>query len=556
MHQRIEATRPLQEIVNPTEDTEHTEGEDPDPHDRDDGRLTTDEEAEETEEGGDDIDHEDGAGQLPRRDRVPEGTIGTRDEDEPVLREGDLQEEHLVADTEVLHDTAIVALGQHGRQRNPRADGQDDAQQDRHTPETGQVPLDRGLGEGGIVVGDGQGGDIGEDGDEDDEFQVQALVEDGDPQTQEDFQMQRERDTVDDVGVHAMEDLPGSLERVDDGRETGGEEDDVGGGAGRVRGTLDGDTRVGFLEGGRIVDTVTRHGHEVTTLLQDLDDVVFVLGENLREAVGGFDEIVDFRSGHGSSTAETETFGVVDIRSETELARGFTGDADGVTRQHLDGQSQGFGFVDGFGGIVTGRVHAGHDAEDFPAAFTTLAGDTEGAVATGCEIGDFVLVGHIDVFGDFMIFSDGFEDEEGCAFDTDDAFALRGLDSGGDLLGDRVEGDEFDDLVLGENALGPWVVSERFEESLVDGIDTLLLPGSGQTRSQHEIIGFDTSDGEWLGKGELVLRQCTSPVNRVLAGTTKITEMENTYLSEQRISTPASDSIADSFWTMAFFFAR
>ena len=118
-----------------------------------------------------------------------------------------------------------------------------------------------------------------------------------------------------------------------------------------------------------------------------------------------------------------------------------------------------------------------------------------------------------------MVFRDGFEDEEGCAFDTDDAFALRGLDGGRDLLGHRVKGHEFDDLILGENALGPWVVSERLEECLVDGIDTLLLPGSGQTGGQHEIIGFDTSDGEWLGEGELVLRQGTSPANRMLAGT-------------------------------------
>ena len=132
--------------------------------------------------------------------------------------------------------------------------------------------------------------------------------------------MQGERDTVDDVGIHAMEDLAGSLERVDDGREAGSEEDDVGGGASRIRGPLDGDPGVGFLEGGRIVDTVARHGHEVATLLQDLDDVVFMLGEDLREAVGGFDEIVDFGSWHRSSTAETETFGVVDVRSETELA--------------------------------------------------------------------------------------------------------------------------------------------------------------------------------------------------------------------------------------------
>ena len=128
MHQRIEPTRPLQEIVNPTEDTEDAEREDPDPHDRHDGRLPPDEEAEETEEGREDIDNEDGPGQLPRGDRIPERSISARDEDEPILREGNLQKEHFVADTEVLHDTAVFALGQHRRQSNPRSDRKDNAQ--------------------------------------------------------------------------------------------------------------------------------------------------------------------------------------------------------------------------------------------------------------------------------------------------------------------------------------------------------------------------------------------------------------------------------------------
>jgi len=57
---------------------------------------------------------------------------------------------------------------QHGGEGDPGTDGQNNTEQAGHTPELGQVPLDRGLGEGRIVVSDGKGSDIGEDGDEDD----------------------------------------------------------------------------------------------------------------------------------------------------------------------------------------------------------------------------------------------------------------------------------------------------------------------------------------------------------------------------------------------------
>jgi len=43
------------------------------------------------------------------------------------------------------------------------------------------------------------------------------------------------------------------------------------------------------------------------------------------------------------------------------------------------------------------------------------------------------------------------------------------------------------------------------EEGLVDGVETLLLTGSSQAGSQHEVIGLDTLDGVGLSQGKLVL---------------------------------------------------
>lgn len=208
MHEVVKASRALHEVVETTHDTEDTKGENPNTDDGDDGSLSTDEETEQTEEGCDDVDNKNGTCQLPRRNRGPERTVGTGDEDQPVLSEGNLQEENLIADTKVLDDTTVFTTSEHGSEGDPSTDGKDNTEQNGHSPEFGQVPLDRSLGVWGIVVGDGEGGDIGENGNEHNQLQVEGLVEDGDPQTQEDFQMKRQGDTVDNVGVHAVENLP------------------------------------------------------------------------------------------------------------------------------------------------------------------------------------------------------------------------------------------------------------------------------------------------------------------------------------------------------------
>jgi len=234
VHEVIETDGSLKEIVDATHNTEDTKGENPDTDDCHNAGLTTYEPSEKTEERGNDIDDQDGSGKLPRRNGRPEGAVGAGDEDEPVFRQGDLQEENLVEDTEILDDTAIfvpfgvaVVMDKHGSQSNPGTDRKNDTEKDGHPPKLGQIPLDRGLGVRGVIVRDGQGSDIGEDCDEDDEFQIETPVEDGDPKAQENLKVKGKSDTVNDVGVHAVENLAGSLESVDDSGQTGGQEDDI-----------------------------------------------------------------------------------------------------------------------------------------------------------------------------------------------------------------------------------------------------------------------------------------------------------------------------------------
>lgn len=189
------------------------------------------------------------------------------------------------------------------RTADPCSCSESEAEDGRDDPDLGQLPLD-GLACGLRVVvwegsasvreekkgvkrrtGDGDGGDVGKDGEEDDEVDANGLVLDEHVEEKEDLEVKAQGDTVDDVGTHAVEDLAGGLDGKDDGRKSLVEEDDVGGGLERrkvslpdfekgedtthlssVGGSLDGDTAVGLLECRSVVDTVTSHGDEVTAL--------------------------------------------------------------------------------------------------------------------------------------------------------------------------------------------------------------------------------------------------------------------------------------------------
>lgn len=111
-----------------------------------------------------------------------------------------------------------------------------------------------------------------------------------------------------------------------------------------------------------------------------------------------------------------------------------------------------------------------------------------------------------------MVLLDSLENEKWGTLDTDDTLTLRGLDNSLDLLGDRVEGVEVENLVLGENTLSAGVELQGLEESLVDSVNTLLLAGSSQTSSEHQVIRLNTSNTEGLSERELVLGQSTGLV--------------------------------------------
>jgi hypothetical protein len=150
--------------------------------------------------------------------------------------------------------------------------------------------------------------------------------------------------------------------------------------------------------------------------------------------------------------------------------------------------------------------------QNFPRSVPALPGNTERTETTSSEFSDLVLVGFVDIGGDRMIFLDSLQDEKRSTLDTNNSLTLRAFDNGLNLLADWIEGEELDDLVLGKDGLGTGVVSEGLQESLVNGINTLLLAGGSQASSQHEIFGLNTSDTEGFSQTELVLGQGTGLV--------------------------------------------
>lgn len=119
----------------------------------------------------------------------------------------------------------------HCRERGGKTHGRDrkqGAQNDALTPNPRKIPFARQLGVGCIIVGNSESSDIGENGEENDEFYVDRAVQNDEGSHEENFEVQAEGDPVDDVGLHAMEDLATCLEGVDDRSETGSDKNDVG----------------------------------------------------------------------------------------------------------------------------------------------------------------------------------------------------------------------------------------------------------------------------------------------------------------------------------------
>jgi hypothetical protein len=237
------------------------------------------------------------------------------------------------------------------------------------------------------IVGDGNGSQISEESNEDNELSTDGLVDDDHGGNEVKLKMETESDTVLDVSLHTLENLASDLDGQDDSRETGSEENDISSSLGSLGGTFDGNTTIGLLERGSVVDTVTSHGSQVTTLLQHLDDLVLVLGENLSETIGTLNKIV---LSSARETTVDKLSRVVDLGTESKHLAGLLSDGNSVTSQHLDGNTELLSLNDGLSGIFTGRVEHREETKENPVTTILLVSDTKGTETTPSEIGSLV----------------------------------------------------------------------------------------------------------------------------------------------------------------------
>ena len=158
-----------------------------------------------------------------------------------------------------------------------------------------------------------------------------------------------------------------------------------------------GDAAVRFFQGGGVVDPVAGHPDDVAALLQYVDDVVFVLGEDLGETVCGLDgfgyrrRFVLLRIAQGC--------GVEDVGAQADFGGGFLRDGQGVAGHHLDGDAHRRGGGDGRCRVVAGRVEQRQHADELPVAVPVGAGHAQRPEAAGGEIVDCLIGGRFDLRG-------------------------------------------------------------------------------------------------------------------------------------------------------------
>lgn len=121
VHESVKGLGLRHQDVGTAQDAEDAKGPDPDSYDRDNVGPVLGPPAKEGETSGDNVDNQYCAGQLPRRQRGPEWTFGSGDENQPVFGQGDLKEQDAVNGTKVLDDTAL--LHEHGGQGDPSTNG-------------------------------------------------------------------------------------------------------------------------------------------------------------------------------------------------------------------------------------------------------------------------------------------------------------------------------------------------------------------------------------------------------------------------------------------------
>ena len=210
------------------------------------------------------------------------------------------------------------------------------------------VPAYRRRSGANIVIGDGHDRDVVQQRQRDDHDRGQRLdVEEHARKHHHQHDRDGHCDTVEDIAVDALKDLPRFYDSVDDRRQARRGEHQSGRAAGRIRRAADGDAAIGLFERGGVVHAVAGHGDDVAQFLQAFHDLVFVLREDAPESVCALHRprLIQ-RNVVGLGLLGEDVACHQQVRAEAKLLGNLAADRDVVAGDHLDRKAEAFGLRD------------------------------------------------------------------------------------------------------------------------------------------------------------------------------------------------------------------
>ena len=234
-----------------------------------------------------------------------------------------------------------------------------------------------------------------------------------------------------------------------------------------------GNTHVGGLEGGGVVDTVTGHGGNLSLGLEGLDNADLVLRRGTGEDVVGHDGLLELIVGHGIHLGTGDGLGVL-LVDEAEHVTDGGGGILVITGDHGNTNTGTLGLGDGLHALGTGRVHDGAETDH----------GEPGLITAVDELGSETLV-----LGDLTL-------GDGTTGKGNDAETMGR--EGSNLLGPVLLIDILNILGLERTALGLLVAHLEHAVGSTLGMDNELAVvaiavnvGGGLVDGSHELFGND-----------------------------------------------------------------
>jgi hypothetical protein len=474
------------------------------------------------DDGGDNLGNDEGTHESEGRTLHEEEAVGTRDEDESLRDNGDLEVDDGVqlrvvgsnctrqVSTIVEGSTELVVeearLQDDGNKSNTmkklayklkstkgleglRGGGEVETVGNGEREDLGKVPCIRSHRGQDTVNGEGHDGTIVQEGnDKNHEWREVELEREGqDSETDDDTD--GDGASVDRVVTHTLEDDTRTTDSMHNSGETRLSQDDIGSTTSSIGSTLDGNTDVGTGESGGIVSTITSHSTQVAETLETLDDLVLVFGVDTGETIGVHDHLVEGSVLATRGGSVLQNLGGVHVVTETETTAGFLCDSELVTGNHLDLDTESDGIVNGLFSIVTGRIEDGEETDKLEAVTLTLGilvveflvGDSESTETTRSVLLDVNLKAVLEFFG--LVAGDELDDL--ASHTLGDTLKLAsGLLTVGNLstLVDGVERLEVQELDALTSTLG---ITKGRDDGSINGV---LVLGTGSVGSEEDDI--------------------------------------------------------------------